>query len=627
MAQVNRYTKTSQSRFNPMTLQELMLVPAYKRQQHDAMSESIGAIETQLAQIDPSDIHSEVAKAEQQRLYDELNKRSELLAREGFNNTTKSDILRLNKDYQTSVGPTGVLGKVQAAKKSLEQGKAEVLANATKIGYGPNEIQKKLQEAEELYIKKFNETGKIENFQAPMPAAYQDLQKDIFEVGKMMNSETITKMNEKGYRFEPTETGGMILVTKDGQLVETTNVPNIEVARKFLEEKWINDKGLGAQSATWQGLDKQTISNTINAGLGLQKETKSLDTTGEKYQYVAPSKGDLDYPEEGKPNGEYAEATSVEIYSTNILNKLNNIGKVLTAGGEPKFVRTGPGLNASGQVFAGSTSKEEYIATVQNQLNPKELEDYNRIYDNIIVNTPEAKGFNKYSPEAASLVQEYFNKNKQLIRQDFIITDDFAKSYGDRSVGVDGSSPKKIAELVQSNPKERKYFIEGSNKVISYDDLPSDIKKNFDNLKYSGYYSPKNFLTDKYGNIENKNLFVSPIRMQYRNDNGDIKNILVSRSGTEINSPEFQADKDFNDVFINTNKFPDIPYKIPKSKDKVVVYLSTPIMINGEKHSYIINTESPEGGYINPIPVTEKDLQSRFLRAHGATSTNIKKKK
>ena len=134
-------------------------------------------------------------------------------------------------------------------------------------------------------------------------------------------------------------------------------------------------------------------------------------------------------------------------------------------------------------------------------------------------------------------------------------------------------------------------------------------------------------MTDKYGNIENKNLFVSPIRMQYRNDNGDIKNILVSRSGTEINSPEFQADKDFNDVFINTNKFPDIPYKIPKSKDKVVVYLSTPIMINGEKHSYIINTESPEGGYINPIPVTEKDLQSRFLRAHGATSTNIKKKK
>src|SRR5690606_8146733 len=132
--------------------------------------------------------------------------------------------------------------------------------------------------------------------------------KDIIDIGKVMGSETITKMKENGYRFEPTEQGGLMLVTKDGQLVESSNVPNIEEAKNYLEQKWINDKGLGAQSATWQGLDKQTISNSINAGLGLQKETKSLDTIGEKYQYVAPSKGDLDYNEgDIVPNGEYAE--------------------------------------------------------------------------------------------------------------------------------------------------------------------------------------------------------------------------------------------------------------------------------------------------------------------------------
>ena len=43
MAVVNQYTQLSTPRYTPRTLQELMLVPAYKREQHNAIDEGIAA--------------------------------------------------------------------------------------------------------------------------------------------------------------------------------------------------------------------------------------------------------------------------------------------------------------------------------------------------------------------------------------------------------------------------------------------------------------------------------------------------------------------------------------------------------------------------------------------------------
>jgi hypothetical protein len=44
-----------------------MMVPAYKRQQHDTIAEGIAGTEAALAQVDPLDVHSDLAKSEQPR--------------------------------------------------------------------------------------------------------------------------------------------------------------------------------------------------------------------------------------------------------------------------------------------------------------------------------------------------------------------------------------------------------------------------------------------------------------------------------------------------------------------------------------------------------------------------------
>ena len=176
--QINRYTKTSQARFNPMSLEELMMVPAYKRQQHDAMSSNLASVEAELAKVDSLDIHSDLARKEQERLYNQLKQQSDKLATEGFSNTTKSDILKLNKDYQQTIGPMGTIGKISNAKKVYEQQKADLLANGVKMGYGADKLKEELKKAYEIYKQGFD--GKnITNFEAPMPPSYEDLQKDI----------------------------------------------------------------------------------------------------------------------------------------------------------------------------------------------------------------------------------------------------------------------------------------------------------------------------------------------------------------------------------------------------------------------------------------------------------------
>jgi hypothetical protein len=624
MATVNRYTQLSTPRYSPMSLQELMIAPAYKRQQHDSMSESIANTETQLAQIDPLDIHSDVAKAEQQRLYDQLNKQSELLAREGFNNTSKSDILRLNKDYQTTVGPTGILGKAQLAKQSLNKEKENYIANATKLGYSPEVAGQNWDEHVKQYSDNFKQSGNISTIDSLYAPNYKDPATELKSLLKDagMSSSDIATI---GSNIIFDETKGSYVLTSKARESFGNNTKQLEAAVDYMNNQVLNPNSEVGMSIRHSRKDPDSVLKELS-GLDkvYQKDQYAKETGSQISNFNPPKTGDLEV-DNGNPNYEYAEASSVKVYNDKIINKLNDIinDKNVTVGGSPTYKS---GVSPTGVYFSGQEGIKQEKANIENQLDEQEKRDYDKVYNNIVLNNPNYSNLNKYSKEAVSLVQEYFNNNKEIIRQDIIITDDFIKQYGDRTIGEASTSERnKIETVVQSNPELRKYFIEGSDRALSYDELPSEIKENFKNLTHSGYYSPKNFLTDKYGQVENKELFVSPIKMQYRDDKGEITNILVGRSASERNSPEFKADKDFNNVFVNTNKFPDIPYKLPNNNIEIV-YLSKPSMINGKKYSYIINKQLPEGGYDKPSPVTESELQNLFLRAYGAESTTKKKK-
>lgn len=286
--QVNRYTNIQPAKYNPRSLQELMMVPQYKRGQHDLLDEKRSALETSLGQIDPLDIHSEAARMEQQKLYDQMTQQAEKLSSQGFNPTSNSDFLRLNKQYQQAVSPTGTLGRIQSAKKSAEAEKADILANGVKMGYSPKAVQAQLDKSFKNYEEKFRQTGKVENFKGDLPPSYQDLDADIKDIKVMAGATVKTEKGNEGYNIitDPT-TQQLVAITESGQVITKDNNEQLASGLEHLNSKWIDSKGEGYASAQYEGLNPEYISQRITSGLGMMKISETQDTRNKDYKFMA----------------------------------------------------------------------------------------------------------------------------------------------------------------------------------------------------------------------------------------------------------------------------------------------------------------------------------------------------
>jgi len=607
------------------------MVPAYKRQQHTATEEQLAAAETALAQVDPLAIHSDLAKMEQQKLYDQITAQSEQLANKGFTSTSKSDVIRLNKNYQQAISPTGTLGKIQTAKKTLEANKANYIANATKLGFPADTTAKNWEDEEAKYKAEFEATGKITNIQeryAPNYINATDRLTDLFSKAGVTSNELGT-LTSSIVTNDPNNPGQYVL-TQGAKESHSNNIQQLQAAVDYINTQINNPNSEIGRSLKEQ---RKTAADALQEVEGLnkvfEKTADSKQTSSEISGYKSPAELGVNSESTNPLKYEYEPDSTVEVYSTAVVNKLDNIlgGVPNITGGGPKTKLSGTGQNMSGSMVAGKYSTQTEPSSITNQLNNEERVEYDKIFTSLQESNKELKGISPYSVKGVKAVRDYYNTNKTIQRQDIVITDDFVKVYGDRSIGATKTTRAEIAESVKANPESRKYSING--KVMSYDELPEKIKKNFNDLTYSGYYSPKNFQTEKYGTQQNKKLFVSPLKMQYRAENGKLETILVSRDATELNSPEYRADTEFNDVFINTNKLPDIPYDVPEPDGKPstmkVAYLPN-TLIKGEK-AYMVNQKDVNGNFGAPILVTEDQLQDFFMTVNGAVPKTTKKKK
>jgi hypothetical protein len=627
MATVNRYTKTKNSVYQPRTLQELMVAPAYKRQKHDELDAGIAQYETQLAQANALDLHSEELQNQQKKLYDRMLAQRDKLEAEGFSQSAKSDFLRFNKDYQQAIGPQGTIGKIMKAKEVFEANKAAGIENLVKQGYNPDDAAAYWEEHANKYKEGFDGTT-INNIEGLYGTGFRDPVAEAHELMQKAGYDAEALNNDLGTSHIRQDEKGTYVITSKGYEKYKNNSRGIQGVLDYLNKQVLDPNSEVGQSLKIQRRDPQQVVAEIQGLDDIYRDTMIDKASGRTISSFSPNKNNTAV--RGALQYEYAPATSVTVFNDSMSNALERVGRQNTTSKGIKMDRGGTGVSNTGSMVTsmGGDRTVTELGTVQNQLNPTQLKEYDRVWNSLRAKDPSLNTLDKYSNEAAVAVKSYFDKNKTILRNDILITDDYQTPYGDRSIGTSKDTQKKIGDVVKSNPDKRKYFIEGVNndRAMSYDELPSEIQKNFKELTYSGYYSPKNFMTDKYGKDENKNLFVSPIELQYRNDKGEIINIYAGRSASEMNSPEFKADKEFNDVFINTNKFPDIPYELPNKKGTEIIYLSTPVQLSdGSIGSYLINKKDKDGNYGAPVIVSEQNLQTLFLMGYGATPTNVKK--
>lgn len=248
---MNRYTQISPSQFQPLSLQEIMLVPTLKRQQHDA---AIAGME-QLRDLkaDPLKVHEERALQIKSDFENKINEKVEQLNSQGYNPSIVSDLSRLNKEYRDLISPTGEIGKINQAKKVRNQMYDEWLKNKDYDKYGSNVMQGHWNRFEGAYTG-FDSEGNITNIGAMSSPAYEDLDEDLKTRFKGIGHIARDIMSG-GIGLSPQADGSMLIVNSKTGEKSKVNDPQIQAELNDFYLKWVDPRGSGYKSLTFAGVD------------------------------------------------------------------------------------------------------------------------------------------------------------------------------------------------------------------------------------------------------------------------------------------------------------------------------------------------------------------------------------
>lgn len=286
MAASNRYSQITPSQFNPLSLEEVMMVPMMKRQQHDTLNSKIESQIAELAKVKPTDRDFIEAQKEKQRLNDMMMSQAERLAKEGVNPNSTSDFLKFNRDFQESISPTGKIGMFNDAYIQKEARKSEFLKNATAMKYSPEDVQKKLNEIEKDYLNTpvYDDQGRVTlyNTEKYLPPSYYD---HIDEAQKFFKDAGIDASKwgsvVSGITFDPNT--GSYVSTSGSSGEKSSNATQRQAVIDFMNER-ISPQGDIGKSLNWRGYSPQKALEEIQAMSGIYKK----DTIGsERTQQIS----------------------------------------------------------------------------------------------------------------------------------------------------------------------------------------------------------------------------------------------------------------------------------------------------------------------------------------------------
>jgi hypothetical protein len=249
---INRYTNITPAQYNPMSLEELMMVPMLKRKQHDELLNNIAATQSALAQTDYLDVHEDKVLGIRKKLEEELQRQVEAVSGEGINEVLKNDFINLNAEYQNAMGTKGTLGKAQAAKQALAQEKATYLQNSTQMGYSPTDAADNWQRHQQGYYNSQQELDDITNIEGLYAPTYKNVVDEFNKVADRigMDSTEISKLRNS---MEFDEESGMYYLQENSKTTLTE-----ENLKKFKKaETWLNNNLMNPNSDLRRSIDHQ----------------------------------------------------------------------------------------------------------------------------------------------------------------------------------------------------------------------------------------------------------------------------------------------------------------------------------------------------------------------------------
>ena len=164
----NRYSNITPSQFNPLSLQEVMMTPLMQRQKHDQLIAQQEMLRQNLAKTNPHEKYFDEAIRLKDELNSQITSQAELLAKEGVNSNSQADFLKLNRNYQETMSPTGKLGMINAHNVNLQSTYKNYIDEAIKAGQSPAIAKLHANQAIQKHMKEplYDERGRVVDFSA-----------------------------------------------------------------------------------------------------------------------------------------------------------------------------------------------------------------------------------------------------------------------------------------------------------------------------------------------------------------------------------------------------------------------------------------------------------------------------
>lgn len=602
---VNRFTNVQPAQYNPMGLQELMMVPMMKREQHDKLNTDIATTRAALAQTDYMDIHGEQVSGLRKKLESELQRQVDQVSSTGIDQTLRTDFTNLNASYQSAIGPKGLLGAAANAKSTFKAEKDTYMANATAIGYSPDRAAYNWEKHVQDTYSGFDGEGKIANVDGLYAPKYFDVAEETMKLAKdaKLSETDIANMGST----ITTDAKGQYVLNEGSRNIDASNLAPLKAMVMHMNNQISNPNSPLKKSMDHQGVTSEDALQMVAGLTPIYAQTKTGRSTTKAITGFK-SAAELGIGSNtGALNYEYTEAEAIQVRHGEQVSALRDIQEGNATPGAGNVATSG----ASGPSINKDDDTPPALSNFVNRFSAEERDEMVSLYERIKDRNPNLKNMPFGSQAAAGAMADYLEGNQNILRQNIIITDDFFTTYGENSVGTEKTSRAKIQEGVFANIETRSFAVDGE--VLTFNELPEDVKVNYrKQLTYGGYASPKNFLSRQFNSEEqNKNMFGSPLKFSMQDDEGNMKTIYVSRSGAEMESPGYQADLVFNDVFTNTNEYPDLPYRV-ETADGIAE-----ITYNSKTKSYSVVPDPTTSGFKAPIQLTESQLQSSFYNSMG----------
>jgi len=592
---MNRYTQLTPSQFNPLSRDEIFMVPLARQRKHDQVQSQLD--ELGIFDINRLEADDATAKDYIDQYRSKVEGQADSILKSGVNNQSIREVRKLLSDKNKFMSNDGVGGKIQANYKAYQDYKTQLDEMKDKGKLGVDRYNALLNQATKDYQGVVND-GKL-NLESA--AASVDVADKLRPYMKDIMSNP-TKIEENtGYRLNPTT--GMFINVKTGKSTTPDGIFRIAANNLAKNDPEIMSY-LTQRERLGMGNADSVLSNLGNTFEGMYSVGEYSEDISSKFmpQWMV----DLKNKDGIDPNNLPYELGGVEeliIENESLSNSLNDI---IT--GRAKELPKGEFVNNSMGMIVGQNPTSNVASKIED-LTEKQQRDYNYIFEGLKDSKIIPSNVKKNSPEANIAIKNYLDENKSITFQPKLLTNGLYKTYDTSGSKIKKSTPSDIAQGIALNPDKRTYIDNETKKVLSYKDMQDkygdELQEMLNNSKVSGVYSPDNYLADQIQDPANIESLTSPYELQFK----DGTKFLVSRSEYEKRQPSYVADTKYNEIWRNTSKRPNIPYAVDipfNTKDAV-----TSKITRLKDGSFILNTFNKEGDKTRSLPIeNEQHLQN-----------------